>query len=332
MLRRDGDGLARVGHVGAAEAGVPRGIGCGRHDELPAGTGHDLLHRVAAARGDVVDEAIVEAGRPEALRGGSGCRAIGRAGPALSRVDAAANVRHEVLLEQVLGLRAVLDGKTCARQLRSAKDDVLLDEPVMAPVHGNRPLEAVVDGVSHDLELVSGVRRVGRTPELVDVQRIASDMVRGRIERFRARAAKILKLCVVDGHGRAMREERVAPRARRILRADHDVPRQVPDMREKRHGAGDHRGCPVSVPRAAVIEAERTGKGNHLAIRADGLNRSLFDVQRVAGIEPVIGRHLSCIRKEDPIPDPPARDRPLERDRRMARPRLDGRSNERRAS
>ena len=53
-------------------------------------------------------------------------------------------------------------------------------------------------------------------------------------------------------------------------------------------------------------------------------------LQRVARIEPVIGRHLARVGKEDPVPDAPAGDRPLERDRRLARPRLDGGSNERR--
>ena len=175
------------------------------------------MERVATVRSDVIDEAVVNSHSPETLCCRAGCRAICRIRTALPGINVPANVGDEILLKKVLSFRSVLHRNSGASELRPAEDDVLLDKAVVAAVDCNGPFQAVINGIADKLKLIPGVRRVYRSPKMMNMQRIASDVVGARIERCRASPAEILKLNIVDIYVGAIREQRMTAGAGRGL-------------------------------------------------------------------------------------------------------------------
>ena len=92
---------------------------------------------------------------------------IFRTRTAVSGVDIPPNIRHEVLFNEVLSFRAVLDGNTRTGKLAAAEDNILLDESVVTAMNCHRPFQAIVYRVADELELISGICRIWWAPEMV---------------------------------------------------------------------------------------------------------------------------------------------------------------------
>ena len=124
----DRNSLARIRHISAADERIAVSVWCSLNDEFPAWTGGNLLGWVTAIGSDIVDEAVVKAVTPIALRCRSGRRTVFRTRAAVSGVDISSNVRHEVLFNEVLGFSAILNGNTGTGKLAAAEDNILLYE------------------------------------------------------------------------------------------------------------------------------------------------------------------------------------------------------------
>ena len=159
--------------------------------------GGDAVAEHVHVGGDVVAHDVVRAAEPEA--GAFAAGIVGGAAVAAARRELARalGAQREVVLEHVEALGAVL-----GHDARAARvvDDVVLNEPVVAVVNGDAPLRRVVDRVADQRELVAVGRRRLRSEGVVEVQRVAADLVRAdapqRAVRWRTRCCRARPSCV----------------------------------------------------------------------------------------------------------------------------------------
>ena len=202
-------------------------------------------------------------------------------------------------------------------------DDVVLDAAVVAAVDRDAPLElrldrAAVDGVPEHRELVAVGRRRQRAAEVMHVDRVAADVVGGRVQRQVGRAAQVLEERVADVDVGHVDREHVAAGAGGALRADDDVPGQVADVRQKIEHA-------VQIARAEVVVLQRAVERQRPAVRRNRLHRALFPL--VDGVDPAAAGHFAFldvprVGQDEPVADLPSRDRFRQRQRRVAGARL----------
>ena len=224
------------------------------------------------------------------------------------------------MVEDIEALRAVF-GRD--RRAVVVVDDVVLDQPVVAVVHGDAPLElrlgrAAVDGVADQRELVAVGGRGQRAAIVVHVDRIAADHVGGGVQRRVFRAPEVAEEGVANiGVGGVDRHEMPAGPGR-ARGADDDVAREAADVGQEVEHA-------VEVAGAEVIEAQGAGQREGAAVGGDRLEGPLFPL--VLRVDPAAAGDLALldvtgIRDDDPVARPPARDGRRQRQRGVPRARL----------
>ena len=264
--------------------------------------------------GDVVAHAVE---RPAEVEAGAfppfGLASAGPKGP-----------HGEVVDDVVGGFLSVLEHE---RGAVGVVDDVVLHEPERGVVHGDAPFWRAVHGVADQLELTTRRRRGGGANVVVQMQRIAADLIRSRGQRLRRqmrvfgrrrgelqrgepgergrveggdrRAAEILEQHVAEIDRSPMNEDRVAADAGRVRRAHDDAAAKIAHMREEAHHT-------VRIARTWMAVGERSGQRNDAA--ADRLYGPFFPPRLPPReIGPVGVGHLPGIGHDQAVPSrPPA--------------------------
>ena len=111
-----------------------------------------------------------------------------------------------------------------------------------------------------------------------------------------------------------------------ILRSDHDVPRQVPDVRQEIQHT-------VQIASAQVVVLQRAVEREGSAVRRNGLHGPFFPL--VDGVDPAASGDFAFldvpgIRQHEPVADLPPGDRRRQRQRGVARARLGREAQKRR--
>ena len=114
------------------------------------------------------------------------------------------------------------------------------------------------DGAAHEGQLVVGPRRVLGSGDVVEVNRIAPNVVRCRIERIGCRAPEIHERCVAQIAPGRPGAEGVTARANGVLAANGDVRGLIADVRH-----GPRQGITARVVRHLAPEV-REGEGRGL--------------------------------------------------------------------
>ena len=182
--------------------------------------------------------------------------------------------QREVVVEDVEAFRPVL-GRD--RGAVVVVDDVVLDQPVVAAVDGDAPLElrldrAAIHRIAQQRELVAVGRRRQRAARVMHVHRVAADVVGACVvQRQVGRAPQVLEQHVADVHVGHVVGERVAAGAGGILRADDDVAGQVADVRQEIQHA-------VQIARAQMVVLQRAVERDGLAVRRNAPARSALPI------------------------------------------------------
>ena len=158
------------------------------------------------------------------------------------------------------------------------------------------------------------------------VDRVAADVVGRGVQRQIRRAPHVLEQDVADVHVGQVDAQHVPARAGGILRSNHDVPRQVPDVRQEIQHA-------VQIAGAEVVVLQRGVERERSAVRRNGLHGPLFPL--VDGVDPAASGDFALldvpgIRQDESVADLPAGDRRRQRQRGVARARLGREAQERR--
>ena len=176
------------------------------------------------------------------------------------------------------------------------------------------------DGVADERELMAAGPRLAGTEGVVEVDRVAADLIRAdphdlpvaaddrAVDRIERGAAHVTHFHVAEVDVGAVEENHVPARAARVLRADDDIAREVADV-------GEEGGTAVRAAGAAMIVLQRGGQRDPRPGDRCDFERLVL---RLEGAAALAVAQLPGVGNDNPVSRRPAGRRLRQHERRLA--------------